>query len=422
VPEKLADDLQDWLWKSADGNQDAGLPGGEAASAPSRSAFVIDDEEGICKFIAMTLANWGVEAESFHTAEQALEALERRIPAIIFLDIALKKSDAIDVIRGLGDRGYGGVVQIMSGSNPTLLDDVRRIGVRHGLKMRPPLQKPFRIEAVRQAFNGAQLDQKPAAVSNIDTVNLEEALANDWLELWYQPKIDLRTRLFAGAEGLIRCRHPVHGVLTPASFLPEASEKGLLALTEYVVLAALRDWEVIAALGVYPHIAVNTSLGALASLHLPTLIREHRPKDEKWPGLILEVTENDVAKDIALAHEIATQLRIYGITFAIDDFGEGYSSFARLRELPFGELKLDRSFVNNCAHDAQNAGICQAIIELAHQFGAVAVAEGIENAADLKAIQTMGCDIGQGFFFARAMPKSQFIPLLRDRALRKRAS
>ena len=422
MPEKLADDLQDWLWKSADGNQDAGLPGEETASAPSRSAFVIDDEEGICKFIAMTLANWGVEAESFHTAEQALEALERRIPAIIFLDIALKKSDAIDVIRGLGERGYGGVVQIMSGSNPTLLDDVRRIGVRHGLKMRPPLQKPFRIEAVRQAFNGAQLDQKPAAVSNIDTVNLDEALANDWLELWYQPKIDLRTRLFAGAEGLIRCRHPVHGVLTPASFLPEASEKGLLALTEYVVLAALRDWEVIAALGVYPHIAVNTSLGALASLHLPTLIREHRPKDEKWPGLILEVTENDVAKDIALAHEIATQLRIYGITFAIDDFGEGYSSFARLRELPFGELKLDRSFVNNCAHDAQNAGICQAIIELAHQFGAVAVAEGIENAADLKAIQTMGCDIGQGFFFARAMPKSQFIPLLRDRALRKRAS
>ena len=421
MPENLLDDLQDWPWKPGEDHQDATALG--SAPALSRSAFVIDDEEGICKFIAMTLANWGVEAESFHTAEQALEALDRRIPAIIFLDIALKKSDAIDVIRGLGERGYGGVVQVMSGSNPTLLEDVRRIGVRHGLKMRPPLQKPFRIDAVRQAFNGAQLDQRPADVAHLDkTIDLEEALENDWLELWYQPKIDLRTRMFAGAEGLIRCGHPVHGMLTPASFLPGASEKGLLALTEYVVVTALRDWEVIAALGVYPHIAVNTSMGALASLHLPTLIREHRPKDEKWPGLILEVTESDVAKDIALAHEIATQLCIYGITFAIDDFGEGYSSFARLRELPFGELKLDRSFVNNCAHDAQNAGICQAIIELAHHFGAVAVAEGLETAADLKAVQKMGCDIGQGFFFARAMPKSQFIPLLRDRALRKRAS
>jgi EAL domain-containing protein (putative c-di-GMP-specific phosphodiesterase class I) len=303
-----------------------------------------------------------------------------------------------------------------------LLDDVRRIGVRHGLKMRPPLQKPFRIEAVRQAFNGAQLDVKPAAAARPNPVDLGEALQNDWLELWYQPKIDLRTRLLAGAEGLIRCRHPEHGVLTPASFLPGASEQALLALTEHVVLTALRDWEIIAALGVYPSIAVNTSMNALASLHLPTLIREHRPKDDKWPGLILEVTESDVAKDIALAHEVATQLRIYGITFAIDDFGEGYSSFARLRELPFGELKLDRSFVYNCAHDAQNAGICQAIIELAHHFGAVAVAEGLENAADLKAVQKMGCDIGQGFFFARAMPKSRFIPLLRDRALRKKAS
>ena len=195
---------------------------------------------------------------------------------------------------------------------------------------------------------------------------------------------------------------PEHGVLPPASFLPSASEKDLLALTEYVVLTALRDWETISALGVYPHIAVNTSLGALANLHLPTLIREHRPKSDKWPGLILEVTESDVAKDIELAHEIATQLCIYGITIAIDDFGEGYSSFARLRELPFGELKLDRSFVHNCAHDARNAGICQAIIELAHHFGAIAVAEGLEKAADLKAVQKMGCDVGQGFVFARA--------------------
>ena len=421
MPEKLSDDLQDWLWKPAEGTTHGATPA--SLQSPSRAAFVIDDEEGVCKFIAMTLAKWSVEAESFHTAEQALEALERRIPAIIFLDIALKKSDAIDVIRGLGERGYGGVVQVMSGSNPALLEDVRRIGVRHGLKMRPPLQKPFRIEAVRQALDGTQLDQKPADARSPEAkVSLEQALENEWLELWYQPKIDLRTRLLAGAEGLIRCRHPAHGVLTPASFLPGASEKGLLALTEHVVVTALRDWEIIAALGVYPHIAVNTSMDALASLHLPALIREHRPKSDKWPGLILEVTESDVAKDIALAHEVATQLSIYGITFAIDDFGKGYSSFARLRELPFGELKLDRSFVDNCAHDAQNAAICQAIIELAHQFGALAVAEGLETAADLKVIQGMGCDIGQGFFFARAMPKSQFIPLLRDRVLRKRAS
>ena len=125
---------------------------------------------------------------------------------------------------------------------------------------------------------------------------------------------------------------------------------------------------------------------------MAALIRENRPKDEAWPGLILEVPESEVVDDVGLVHEIATQLRIYGITLAIDDFGEGYSSFARLRELPFGELKLDRGFVEGCADDAQNAGICRAIIELAHHFGVAAVAEGIEEVADIHAIRDMGCE------------------------------
>lgn len=121
-------------------------------------------------------------------------------------------------------------------------------------------------------------------------------------------------------------------------------------------------------------------------------------------------------------HEIATQLRIYGITFAIDDFGEGFSSFARLRELPFAELKLDRSFVKGSGTDARNAGICETIINLAHHFGAVAVAEGVENAADLQAVHRLGCDVGQGFFLARPMPLENFIALVRQRVLHKQAS
>jgi len=365
----------------------------------------------------MTLATLGVGAESFHTADEALSGLDRRTPAIIFLDVALKKSDAVEVIRGLGERRYGGVVQIMSGTGVSLLEDVRRVGARHGLDMRPPLKKPFRTEAIRQVMTAVCLDQQP-----IPIVGLDEALVQGWLELWYQPKIDLRSKTFAGAEGLIRCRHPMHGVLSPASFLAGASEQGMLALTEYVVLRALRDWDEMARFGIHLHTAVNSTLGALANLQISALIREHRPKSEKWPGLILEVTEGEVVKDVALVHEIATQLRIYGITFAIDDFGEGFSSFARLRELPFAELKLDRSFVKNCAGDAKNAGICRAVIDLAHHFGALAVAEGLENASDLQAVHRMGCDMGQGFFVARPMPKPDFISMLCDRASTRQAS
>jgi EAL domain-containing protein (putative c-di-GMP-specific phosphodiesterase class I) len=393
---------------------DAAVP--EQCDTPVLSAFVIDDEVGICKFISAALANLGVPSEMFHTAEQVIGVLDQRQPELIFLDIALRGSDAIDVIRTLGDKGYRGVVQIMSGSNQSLLDDVRQIGLRHGLNMRPPLEKPFRSEVVCEVIAGVRAGSTPKDERSrkpASTLNLDEVIANRWLELWYQPKFDLRSKLITGAEGLIRCRHPVHGVLGPGSFLPGATDKSLGTLTEFVVVEALHDWpELARASGVNMHIAVNASVKALANLHLPALIREHRPNDQAWPGLIIEITETEVAQDINLVHEIATQLQIYGITFAIDDFGEGYSSFARLRELPFAELKLDASFVKECANDKKNAGICQAIIELAHHYGAIAVAEGLENIADLHAVQRKGCDMGQGYYLARPMPKSDLCKLL----------
>jgi EAL domain-containing protein (putative c-di-GMP-specific phosphodiesterase class I)/CheY-like chemotaxis protein len=417
---KLIDDIRNWF-RSAQPADDAPsmVPSDVEPAAPAvPTAFAVDDEEAICKVISMTLASMGVETKTFDNAKDAVAALDDHLPAIIFLDVALEGSDAIDVIRGLGERDYSGVVQLMSGSNIALLEDVARVGARHGLNMRPPLEKPFRAEAIRHAVSGLQLDHRPGRVE----VGLDEAIANNWLELWYQPKIDLRTSTLAGAEGLIRCRHPVHGTLTPGSFLPGGTEQDHAALTEHVIMTALRDWNDMADLGVNLHTAVNTSIGALANLQLPALIREHRPKSDKWPGLVLEITESEVVKNVALMHEIATQLRIYGITLAIDDFGEGFSSFARLRELPFAELKLDMSFVKGCGTDRKNAGICQAIINLAHHFGAVAVAEGIENAADLQAIHRMGCDLGQGFLLARPMPKANFLALLRQRKLHQQAS
>ena len=405
------------LFRPLDSGEDITLAPLEVAHPAAPCAFVVDDEEGICKVIAMTLTTMGVTSEKFHTAPEAVAALDKGLPSIIFLDVALKKSDAIDVIRGLGERSYRGIVQLMSGSNVELLEDVRRIGARHGLTMRPPLTKPFRAESIRHIVREANLADSPLAV-----VGLEEALAKGWLELWYQPKVDLRTKTLSGAEGLIRCRHPVQGILSPASFLPGALESSHAVLTEHVIATALRDWDDFAATGVRLHTAVNTSIGALANLSLPALIREHRSNSPDWPGLILEVTESEVIKDGALMHEIATQLRIYGISFAIDDFGEGFSSFARLRDLPFAELKLDQSFVKGCGTDERNAGICQTIISLAHNFGALAVAEGIENAADLQAVHRMECDIGQGFLLGRPMPKANFITLLQQRVLDKQVS
>src|SRR5690606_37030471 len=108
-------------------------------------------------------------------------------------------------------------------------------------------------------------------------------------------------------------------------------------------------------------------------------------------------------------HEIAVQLKLYGISLSIDDFGSGYSHLARLKEIPFTELKIDRSLVANCDEDRQTASLCRTAIELAHKFGSVAVAEGVERTSEVRALQEMGCNVGQGFLFAKATPRDKLI-------------
>jgi EAL domain-containing protein (putative c-di-GMP-specific phosphodiesterase class I) len=241
-----------------------------------------------------------------------------------------------------------------------------------------------------------------------------DALRNRWLEVWYQPKIDLKRKRLAGAEALVRIRHPQHGILLPRS-LHDAADDGFAELARHVLLATLVDWSIFDEAGFNLHLALNVPVSALFKVPIPRLIAQYRPDATRWPGLILEVTEDQIARDAALAYEIATQLRVSGLSIAIDEFGAGCSSLSSLRDLPFAELKIDHSFVTGCATDAANAAICQTAIDLAHRFGGVAVASGVENVTDLQALVAMGCDFGQGALVAPPMPKALFLELLRQR-------
>ena len=144
--------------------------------------------------------------------------------------------------------------------------------------------------------------------------------------------------------------------------------------------------------------------------------RASRRRSNNWPGLIIDVTEEQIVTDLALANEMTKKLAHLNVKLAIDDFGRGYSSLARLKELPFAELKLDRTFVTDCGTDKVNAPLCKTVIDLAHNFGSLAVAIGIEKASDALALTSMGCDFGQGFLLGQPMPEERFISLLRQRA------
>jgi EAL domain-containing protein (putative c-di-GMP-specific phosphodiesterase class I) len=253
-------------------------------------------------------------------------------------------------------------------------------------------------------------------------ISIGEALAQNWLEIWYQPKIDLKRKCLAGAEALARINHPQHGLMWPESFLPDvdADADSVARLTEHALIATLQDWSIFEQAGFNLHLAINVSVAVMVRIPFADLVREHRPRSERWPGLILEVTEDQIVRDIKLANEIASELRTSGVTISIDNFGAGYSSFSSLRALPFAELKLDSSFVKDCAIDATNAAICQTAIDLAHRFGSAAVAEGIETAIDMQSLAVMGCDFGQGPLIAPPMPQQRFLDLLRQRVTRPR--
>ena len=269
------------------------------------------------------------------------------------------------------------------------------------------------LNALKAMFAGG--DRPPAADDERDAsgkpiVTLAKALKRGWLEIWYQPKVSLQTGNWVGAEGLIRARHPEIGVLGPGAFLPGAAEHDMLEMTELVIATALRDWNDCAALGMPAlNLAVNVPAYGFVKLPIAQLIREQRPKSDQWPGLILEVTEDEIVNDLKMANEVAIELRAQKCSLAIDDFGAGYSSLGRLRQLPFSELKIDRAYVTDCHLDKVKAGMLESIIDVARRFGLKTVAEGIETAHESHKLQGLGVAVGQGFLFARPMAKVDFL-------------
>jgi len=247
-------------------------------------------------------------------------------------------------------------------------------------------------------------------------VELGEAIANGWIEFWYQPKIDLRRKHLVGVEALARCRHPELGILLPALFVPGAGEAELTALSEFALASVLSSSERLARLGINMPFAVNIPVSVLVKLSIPELVHAQSARHDQWAGLIIDVTEEQIVTDLALATELTTQLAHVNVKLAIDNFGRGYSSLARLKALPFAELKIDPTLVADCGTDRINAPLCKAVIDLAHNFGSLAVAIGIEKASDAQALTSMGCDIGQGFLLGRPMPEQQFMSLLHQRA------
>ena len=397
-------------------NETAAAPGGALAQAGLAQAplgLIIDDESSIRHFVSLILQGIGIDTMEFADGEAFRAAHAPRPPDLIFLNINLDANDSIQSIEALGNAGYAGAIQLMSSRGAAVLENLKQIGEQHNLRMLPVLKKPFETSAIQKIVAEQNLGfTQPASVR----VNLGEMLDNDWVEFWYQPKVDMRRKQLAGAELFARVRHPQHGILMPGSFMPDAVDTSLAELAQRSLVDALKTGLQFGKLGVNLRMAINISVGALTDLNVPDIVHQYRPEPDGWPGLIIDLTEEQVVQDVSLACDIAKELERYNVHLAIDDFGRAYSSLTKVKELPFAEMKLDRSFVTDCGTDKVNAPVCKTVIDLAHGFGSLAVGIGIEKASELTALVSMGCDLGQGFLLGQPMPAERFISLLKQRA------
>ncbi len=250
--------------------------------------------------------------------------------------------------------------------------------------------------------------------------DLHLAIERNELRLLYQPVVDLRTKQTVGAEALLRWQHPVEGLLTPDRFLSIAEESGLmLPITRWVIgrvckLAA--EWRQRLEPGQPFYVSINLSAASLRDRHLSTflastLLRTQAPAS----ALKFEISEAGLINNVGEARDQLRRLHDMGIEVMLDDFGTGYSSLNHLELFPFDFVKIDRPFVSRVGTDSANSGIMAAVVQIASSLDIKAIAEVIETQAAAQALQEMGCDYGQGYFFGAPAEAEETLQRLRGR-------
>jgi diguanylate cyclase (GGDEF)-like protein/PAS domain S-box-containing protein len=249
--------------------------------------------------------------------------------------------------------------------------------------------------------------------------DLERAIRGSELEMFYQPEVDLQTGSAIGFEALVRWRHPRLGLLPPSDFIPLAEETGLiLPLGDWGMREACRQlvkWRG-AAKSTAEGLRISVNLSARQFVQADLVERVLQVLDETRlapSSLRLEVTESSVIANAPAAAEAMRELGRLGVGLHLDDFGVGYSSLEYLRKFPFDTLKIDRTFTRDIACDRESQQIVRSILDLAESFSLNVVAEGIENAGQLRQLKELGCPCGQGYYFGRPMDAKSIEGLLR---------
>ena len=371
-------------------------------------------EQGLRRFGVRSV----VAAENGRSGLQALATSGTPFD-LVMSDLDMPDMDGLEFIRHLGALQSNVALVILSAQPAAVLASVEAMARAYGVNILGVLSKPLELALLKATLEGRPGQSTFAGRRQQIPFTREElaaALGHGQITSAYQPKVDLRGMTATGAEALARWIHPHHGPVAPTQFVSAMEREGMADLLLCHMLgqaaAACAAWR---REGLHVSIAVNVSLSALSTLGLAERLTEIVAGEAIEPdNVVLELTETAATSDAGPVLENLSRLRMKGFGLSIDDFGTGYSSMERLTRVPFTELKIDQSFVQRALSQPACMAVVQSSVDMASRLGLAVVAEGVETREQVDYLSSLGCSVGQGYFFGRPMSADRFVAHVRE--------
>jgi EAL domain-containing protein (putative c-di-GMP-specific phosphodiesterase class I) len=364
----------------------------------------------------------GFEVVVTTSPEDMFKLVREQALSHLAIDLVMPGMDGVEVLRALAAMGCDASIIVMSGMGLKVLESAQRSAMERGLHIAGVLPKPFSRATLQKLLEKAstpcEVVEKRTAVVKKSEIAVEEVLAGlqrDQFLLHYQPKIRLSDMEIVGFEALVRWQHPAHGLILPDAFIPMTERCGTIGSLTYRIFALGLGWLKRVDKGLGLSLAINLSAINLSDLSLADRLEEACAENGVDPRHIcLELTETSAMDNSAVAFDVLTRLRIKGFSLSIDDFGTGYSSMMQLARLPFSEIKIDRSFVMSMRSSPESMTIVESTVQLGKRLDLTTTAEGVEDPETLQTLRELGCDLAQGYYFARPMNGEDTMNCLRQ--------
>ncbi|HAS6203216.1 TPA: EAL domain-containing protein [Vibrio vulnificus] len=341
------------------------------------------------------------------TVASALSTLSDDHYDFVFCDLDMPHSDGIDLLISLNEQKYAGNVALISALDRPIISAVSAMCENFSFQVLGKISKPYSNNDIQQLLDNAANALKPARKlrRRIDVSDQEFLfdLANGRVKNYYQPLVDCRTGDVVGYEALARWLHPIHGMLSPAHFLPIVERCNLShELFDIVTDNAIRDARYISQ---GQRISINADQINIEDGNFSErFIAKCLAKQVEPSVFTIEITENTSFSNSVALYKNLAKLRLNGVNVSIDDFGTGHSSLEKLSLLPFNELKIDRSFVSEMEIDSKKQKIVNSICGLAKSLNLKIVAEGVEKQSTWNMLKKYNIDVCQGYLFNKPMP------------------